>query len=78
MATTVPIKKIAVATTLRNEFWNLLTFSKKGNVNKPMGTKKKKKKKHKTQNKTLCRLKKNFLYCNLKKIQIHFSLLNYC
>ena len=80
MATTVPIKKIAVATTLRNEFWNLLTFSKKGNVNKPMGTKKKKKKKkkkHKTQNKTLCRLKKNFLYCNLKKIQIHFSLLNY-
>ena len=48
MATTVPIKKIAVATTLRNEFWNLLTFSKKGNVNKPMGTKKKKKKK--TQN----------------------------
>ena len=49
MATTVPIKKIAVATTLWNEFWNLLTFSKKGNVNKPMGTQKKKKKK-KTQN----------------------------
>ena len=80
MATTVPIKKITVATTLRNEFWNLLTFSKKGNVNKPMGNQKKKKTqntKHKTQNKTLCRLKKNFLYCNLKKIQIHFSLLNY-
>ena len=50
MATIVPIKKIAVATTLRNEFWNLLTFSKKGNVNKPMDTKKKKKTKHKTQN----------------------------
>ena len=48
MATTIPIKKIVVATTLRNEFWNLLTFSKKGNVNKPMDTKKKKKKK--TQN----------------------------
>ena len=48
MATTVPIKKITVATTLRNEFWNLLTFSKKSNVNKPMGTQKKKKKK--TQN----------------------------
>ena len=50
MATIVPIKKIAVATTLRNEFWNLLTFSKKSNVNKPMGTQKKKKKKKKTQN----------------------------
>ncbi|KAJ6799002.1 RNA polymerase alpha subunit [Iris pallida] len=34
----VPIKKTVVATRRRNEFWNLLTFSKKGIVNNPIGT----------------------------------------
>ncbi|KAK7377186.1 hypothetical protein VNO80_02607 [Phaseolus coccineus] len=37
-ATTVPIKKMVVATGRRNGFWNLLTFSKKGTVNNPVGS----------------------------------------
>ena len=37
-ATAVPSKKTVVATGRRNGFWNLLTFSRKGTVNKPVGT----------------------------------------
>ena len=37
-ATAVPIKKTVVATGRRKGFWNLLTFSRKGTVNKPVGT----------------------------------------
>jgi hypothetical protein len=34
----VPIKKTVVATGRRKGFWNLLTFSRKGTANKPVGT----------------------------------------
>ena len=37
-ATAVPIKKTVVATGRRKGFWNLFTFSRKGTVNKPVGT----------------------------------------
>ena len=36
--TTVPTKKTVIATGRRKGFWNLLTFSTNGTVNKPNGT----------------------------------------
>ena len=38
IAVTVPTKNTVIATGRRNGFWNLLTFSMKGTVNKPTGT----------------------------------------
>ena len=37
-AKTVPTKNTVIATGRRNGFWNLLTFSINGTVNKPAGT----------------------------------------